>query len=610
MARLVLTNVQEKHDSIIQRSIEAGLNDYVAHKTNGVFLSAHKKRIMKTKNFLDFDNDDFVSIVGTCIYKGLFEQPALEKIYEDFNGDIEVLRSNAIGNYLIAIKKNKKITVFVDKYQVLKTYYFNVDGEWVIANSLADVASVLNNKQLDEFQLIEETHYGGTITHDTFFKNIFQLFGNEYIEIDLSSKRFTVNTIPYSRKRWNLADIPIEDVVNQYVEIVKNVFAQVAKVFGDDIRLQMTGGRDTRTVFAGLMNAGVKPKTMYGVGNSIITNTKNGDLLANEAFRDVFDLDLHIMNWQGDDIRNMENWDKFFIRYGFYYSISGANENVFAEYEGKIPNYPRLILTGDFGENLKLRQWIQDKNTKHFSIDEFLDGYYLGVMKLSDKYYLKSKEFREYVKEKFLQASNFYGIPNENGVFHVDHFDELRQIVDRNADSFFINFLNEFTHAIAIFSIRELYECPFDVPAKYRANGKFQLMLINKLYPDAFKVPFFSHCEKHIFDENAFTLKRKKRKSERIGYILNKLGIGEYNSVRVLLRILYRSFNKGYYKGVKEEASSRKLKARLIEHINNLQGTNKFINPKHFEGNTIVLMCYAQYLNGINMLLKRALLSQ
>jgi hypothetical protein len=601
MARLTLTNIQQKHDSLIQRNIKAGLDDYVVHQSDSVFVSAHKKRIVKTENFLEFDNGDFVSAVGTCIYKGFLGQPALKRIYEDFNDDIEALRSNAIGNYLIAVKKRKKVMVFVDKYQVLKTYYSNVDDEWVVANSLADVASVLNNKEVDEFQLINAIFCPkGTITHCTFFRNIFQIFGSEYIEIDLSSGRFSVNAIPYSRKRWNLTNVPIECVVDNYAEIVRNVFGQLAKVFGENIGLQMTGGRDTRTVFAGLMNVGVKPRIMYGVGNSIITNTKNDDLLANEALRDAFDLDLYIMNWRGDDIRNMENWDKFFFRYGFLYSIYGCNENVFAEYEGKIPNYPKLILTGDFCENLKLRRWIEDKDTKHFSIDEFIDGYYLDVVNL-DRCYSKSKEFKEYIRKEYLSTANLCGIPNDNGVFHVDQFDELRQITARNADSLYTNFLNEFTHSIAVFSIKDLYEYPFDVPAKYRANGRFQLMLISRLYPDSLKVPFFSHTRKHILDQRTFTLKRKKRKLEGIGYILNKLGINEYNRTRKLLRILYGMSNKEYYKGAKEEAISGKIKESLIEHIYSLHTCNSF-KPKCYQGPVNRLMVYAQYLHGINLL--------
>ncbi len=47
----------------------------------------------------------FCSIAGTCIYKNNVGKEALNEIYPDFKDDVEAIRTNAIGNYVIGVKK-------------------------------------------------------------------------------------------------------------------------------------------------------------------------------------------------------------------------------------------------------------------------------------------------------------------------------------------------------------------------------------------------------------------------------------------------------------------------------------------------------------------------
>ena len=109
MARLILTNNKDKFISARERNIIAGFDDYAQNDKGNTFLSVHKKRIKKIENYYEQPNGDFCCIVGTCIYRETVGINALKKIYDEFNGDVEKIRENALGNYIIVIKKNKEM---------------------------------------------------------------------------------------------------------------------------------------------------------------------------------------------------------------------------------------------------------------------------------------------------------------------------------------------------------------------------------------------------------------------------------------------------------------------------------------------------------------------
>lgn len=600
MARLILTNNENKYQKAINRNIDAGFSDYAQYNNGEIFVSTHKKRIVKTDNYMEFPGSDFVAVVGTCIYNNNLGMEALREIYNDFCGDIEAIRYKALGNYLVAIKKNGMVTVFLDKYQTLKTYYYNIKSEWFITNSLADIGFVLDDKSINEFAFMQETMHIGALGIQSMFEHAYQLYGHQFIEINTESYEFTVHNIPYHREHRNFHGRDIESIVDEYADMVKKRFTIVANIFGDNIRIHQTGGLDNRTVFAGFMNVGCKPKIMYGVGNSVITNTKHEDLLANELYAKIFNLDFYQLDWKYDYLNGFNDWESLFSRYGFYYAIYGGNKPFFEEYEGKIPNYPRFMECGYFGENLRLREWVVTQNKNVLSIDEFIDGYQLGAAygnyTANSDFYPNAYRFRNHLKGLFIEYSRLYGMEIEDGI-SIDQFDEFRHLQSRFADSIMVNLLNDFAPSIAMFSVYDLHEFPFDVPAEYRKNARFQLMLINRLYPDVMEVPVFTHCRMHDFNSATFSLKPHYNFTGLVAHNLKKLG--ENNFMYKIARNIYRTFksSKDYF------SESKLLKDYLIRIINeDTKYTESFIVPEKFSGSVDYLMLYAQYLHGIKLL--------
>lgn len=604
MARIIFTNNVGILNKWTKRNIESGFSEYNSIFSEPFSMVVHKKRVKKIENLFQSENGDFCSAVGTFIYKGEFGKTALIKCYKDFDEDIEKIRDNSLGNYLLAIKKCDKIRLFVDRNQIFRVYYFKKGDTFLLANGLYEIGCVLDSIEINEFVFLEETMLMGSIGQEAIFKNVFRLFGHQYIEIDLRNLEtsFSLKDLPYTRERRDLSHSSLDSIVNDYVNIVKPRFEIIAKVFGENIRLHQTGGLDSRTIFAGLMSVGCKPKIMYGEGNSVLTNTKNEDLSINAIYAKKFGLDFYKMNWKDNYVQSIQEWPELLKRYGFNFSIYGGNRSFFREYEGLIPDYPDFMECGYFLENLRLREWADTEIEDSISMKDFINRYLLGGaygnFSAGEGVYSNITKFRKYLTEKYIRFANLYGIPLEKGITK-ENFDEVRWIHARNCDSRMVNFLNDFAPSISLFSVFGLHEFPFDVPARYRRNAQFQLMFIHKLFPQALEVPIFSHCQKQRFNSNTFTIQAQHTKSEMIKHFLKNRVCNDhfYN----LLKSLYHPCFKNK---ISSEREYNSLKEDLINILTNQDRRFVgFLDPNDFSGDIRFLMNYVQYVYGLSSLI-------
>lgn len=595
MARIICSNNFDTYKRQVNRIAQNGLTNYENIELNRVYVAIFQKRMIKNENCLRFPNGDFIGSAGTLIYDSLLGKPALKKLYHDFNGNVADARKWCMGNYLILLKKNGNLYGFVDKYQTLHVYYYCINGYWFISNSLADVGFSLTDPKVDEFSLIQESLLCQRVGKQSIFKDVYQLYGNEFIKIDMKTNQFSLIPLSYHRQRQNLEDAPIEAIVNQYAELVIKNFGVIAGAFGNSIGLHMTGGLDTRTVFSAFSAVGCTPNVlMYGVGNTELTNTKKEDMRIVLEYARRFGVDIHIMNWrhQKEDF-DIDNWDKYFNKYGFYYSLYGSSSNFFAEYEGKIPSYPLFMECGYFGENLRLREWLKERTQKNFSIEEFVEEYcFKPFLK---RIYPNYDRLLSYLTALFEQYSKLYGILTSSQEVDHDNFDEFRWLAARYADSRMVNLLNEFTYSIATFGLPELHEFPFDIPARFREDGRFQLMLIDKLNQTALDIPIFSHCHYQELDRMNYTVTPMLRIENRISRFLKGHGINGH--FYELLKKIYFMAQRG--KGQHDRATSIGLREFLIEQISQDDDGMSFIEPDKFYGDLRHLCNYAQYLHGI-----------
>jgi len=534
MARLTITNNKEKFHQDIELNKKAGLEDYQIIRNNGIYLVVYKKRIIKTDNLIKFENGDFVSAVGTIIYKEHFAAKALEHLYWDFDENIKKIREYSIGNYCICIKKSERIYCFTDKYNVINVYYYKNNDDWFLTNSLANVLHSRNQVDINEYPFIEEVFQVGGIGRNTIVKGVVQLVGNDHVLID-GYNSFTIIAKEYQRRKWNHKGQKIDVLAQEYARKIKKYTNLIVKHFGENIRIQQTGGLDSRTIAAAVLSQGCIPKTMYGVGNSLLTNTKKEDLDFNKVFATMYDIDFYEMDWRTNLKEDIRKWKDLFNKFGFHYIKYGGGQKHFTEYDGQIPNYPDLILTGLYGEFLRLREWADEQDSEYLDFDSIVSNYFIKRSGLNDMVYTNLVSYKSYYKELLIEYSKEYDIPVQNNEVHIDSFDHLRELRAREGDSSLINFLNEYTHSLLLFSIDELYEYTFDLPASYRRNAKFQIKVIKHLYDKILELPLFAHCRECAINNDDEVIEIiKKNKATLFKY--------KYPSIYDFAKSIYRSF--------------------------------------------------------------------
>jgi len=599
MARIISTNNYEKYKNAFNSNKISGLSDCSEFIYLDTFTVAFNKRVVKTDNFLKIDENNFIASSGTIIYKQEFGKNALKKIFDDFDSNhIDEVRSNGMGNYLIVIQKNDCIYAFVDKYQIFKTYYFNINDTWFISNSLFDIGKALDDIEIDEFAFMQETMQIGVIGNQSIFKNVYQLFGDEFIQINHETQKFSIHKVPYKRTKRNFEDKNIDEIVEEFKLISQKYFGMVKNIFGNEIGIHMTGGLDSRTILSGFLSVNAKPKLLYGIGENNITNTKAEDLNIIELISNLFNLEYNTLNWENNYLYSFEKWNVFFAKYGFNYSIYGVNNNFFEEYEGKLEDYPCFFEFGYFGEYLRLRDWAQKQNKNFFTIDEFVSDYHLKSF--LERIYVNVNDFKKYLIDKFKSEAIKYEIQLSENMFSVNQFEELRLLSNKYADSRITNFINEFAPSVIILSTEELYEFILDVPAKYRKDAVFQLKLIDSLCSKSLDIPFFSHAKKQCFDKKEYKIKPLLTKPEKINEILKHFGIS--GQIYSFLRKLYFYFS-GDEKFKKRTIEDKQLKKLLIESISiDSKYVPNFILAEKFDGDIRFLLNYALYIHAIRLI--------
>lgn len=296
MARLFLGNDKDVFLEFKRHNLGIGFHNYSSFEKDNISVIAFKKLKIDNENYCEFGND-FISGVGTFVYKESIGAVALKQIYNDFSGDLLEIRKNLIGNYLLALKKSEKVYVFCDANNIFNAYYYENKGQWCISNCLYEIALALPIELgINEFNVIEQIFQYNILGNGTVFNEIQKLLGSEYLEIDLEEGSFCKKQL-YLSSPYKISERPLEELVDEFCSDLQKITRKIVKCFNGDIGVCMTGGLDARMILAAFLSNGCKPVLTYGVGNSQLTNTKNGDLEVDKIYSERFDLPLKIMDW-------------------------------------------------------------------------------------------------------------------------------------------------------------------------------------------------------------------------------------------------------------------------------------------------------------------------
>ncbi|KAA1166116.1 hypothetical protein [Pseudoalteromonas fuliginea] len=599
MSRIVISNDEKVFDSLVKENIKSGVELSNVIKRAGLYFASFYKRVKKNENFFESDNSDFILGCGTLIYNDSTSSEALEGIISNYEQSLSI-RDNIFGNYSIVLSKDSVVTVFCDPYSIHDIYYYEENGTFAICNSLKELTKVKSNKSVKVSSLISETILSGYIGNETFIEGIFKLRGTE--KLILQSEELSIVDVNYQKAVWNFEGKTVDDAVDTYVNLIKKYTSKIAKVWGE-IGVHQTGGLDNRLIFSGLIDAGVKPLLLYGKGNGILTTTNQEDLECVKQYSKKFDLKHHIMDWGHNETDySLNSINSLFNKYGFKFAIYGAPKSFFSEYEGGIPDYPDFLEFGYFGENLRLREYLDGRDS--ISLDDFFEDYLFGGRygDINNPDFLpQSMEIKRTLRAEYLKEASLFGLNIDTDILAKD-FDEFRWVHARKADSRSLNLINEFTSSFATLSVPELHEFPWSLPAEWRENAQFQLRVIHRLYPQSLTVPIFSHGNLQTLNKNNFSLTINYTWAQKVKSLMDVFNASS-KVINYSKEVYFRFFERNKEKAklaLKNKSSTEYVVKKLESYFENeCPKELSFIVPKHYPGHIVGLYRYYLHIRAL-----------
>ncbi|MDH5021360.1 hypothetical protein [Halobacterium rubrum] len=465
-----------------------------------VALRTYHKRCIENENFRAFDDGDFVAVVGTLILDGKIGGEVLELVYEHVtSGNQSVIREQGLGHYAVVVCEDDELTAFTDPNGVFELYYMSGEN-WIISDGLAACSRSLDSRTVNRHQLFELAIEYSEISEASVFDSVDRLFGSEMLEVNLTDGTLRVSEVGLPERDWDYTDASFGDVLTDYASRVRDTFEELEQA-SDSIGVQATGGLDSRTVLGGLLNEGVEPIILYGVGNSKLTNTKDSDAMLAKRFADRYDLPFEQLDWREEYPLGIDTWNNLFRSYGFDFLMYGATTSFFDSFTDRGENMPELVMSGyGFGTVSNTYFWEMSDVTP-ISFEDLVKDYFTAVDCFENSLRNRSEYEEELVDECQAALQKLTNEPLEEP-FDIGEFSKVIQLLFGRPQSAYASSANEFTFHIAPLATYELSRPVIDFPTEYRAGERIRIHLIKDLFPDILEPPLFSGRKQASITEN------------------------------------------------------------------------------------------------------------
>lgn len=198
-------------------------------------------------------NDLIISLGYICLLNASSQQETLEYILKSFDETkISEIKEKSIGQYVLLIKKDKKVFLFSDFMGSRNIFYSEEHGISsssfsLMENFLGTELTDLDVNKVFEFIFVKHVLYPGLLGSSTFHKKIKWLMPYEYIVIDENDSSFRVKSIKYYIENDKKNDSSV--LSDELLATIRNVVRRPE--FKDSmVTATLSGGRDSRVVAA------------------------------------------------------------------------------------------------------------------------------------------------------------------------------------------------------------------------------------------------------------------------------------------------------------------------------------------------------------------------
>lgn len=501
MSKFILTNSLEKTAKSVSFSTKYGYHVSGECCQKHYAFSCYSKLSVDNQNFVDF-GPDFVSVIGSVIYKDKVGYDSLYSIYKDFDGDINIIRNHVLGNGAFIIKKGDEITIFCEHLALYHVFYYFDGTDFVVSDELYDVCYLCKGLEVDYDNFIHSIMTFGIYGKETEIKNIYCLQDNEKLIINTLTGNAKVVEVG---SEWrSLENLNYYETILQIGNILKTDALMLAKHYGVPA-FSSTGGLDNRLNMAAFLAVGIKPDLFYGIGNSYVTNTFDGDLEINKLFQKQLNLNLNLISWKCSDPVD-KDWEELEHLMGFHSSRYAGSKD-FNESYINIKN--KLLIFGCMGEIYRINEnsYLEDIGFRNYTLDEYIDLCPIGFFRNPYQLLFKDKEkMHNHIKAELLPLCEKWGMNPQNLSAEDDFLLWMERM--RISDSAILNQMNRHHYCIALNAQYPIVRLLSGIHPKNKCNGKFQIDLVNSLKPELMQIPLFSRCMYVKYDKKTRTMKR------------------------------------------------------------------------------------------------------
>lgn len=419
---------------------------------------------LKGNKFKSFEQDGIVIFVDGYVYNieetnRLFAIEAdnfSQQLFYAYQNNILSKLLNKTDGYFCATiydKKSQKILLISDRLGTRFTYYYFKKDIFAFCGSIKGLLAINNiEKNIDKKSIecfVDNTPNFYLLGDNTFFENIKLINPATILEYNIANNSlsqgyyWTFGEI----KKSNISYEEAIDVLHDLVE--KAVLKRIKNINLNDCDLPLSGGLDSRLIFAILNNHNKMPSMIYTKGTKDCTDAVYAKKLCKRYgyFHNLITptgIDNYIENgmansWNIDGMFPFVEYGTFSMQYNKTFSISG--------YIGD------LI----FGETCK-------NNSDYF--DKKMDS------KIAESFYGKHKNLSNY-------ESNYYNIEKIEPSLLMNRV--------RRYTAQMVNHFSNYNEIIMPYIDNNIIDFIYSIPDEYRANNNLYADMLLKYYNEYFK---------------------------------------------------------------------------------------------------------------------------
>jgi hypothetical protein len=468
-----------------------------------------------------------IHLFGTYSFRGQFGMAAAEEALSEFaKQGLASLSKTIDGTYVCFVVTERETVVFVDG---LGTYplFFKREGDNThsIANDITLLCGV-DCRGIGDFEALAAVLLFTPIPPSSMLSNVSRLLGTQ--SLHLQDGRLEIREMPRSRQMVELAsnfEAAVAQVADKLVSQTLNMVDS-----NRDQSLFMTGGLDTRTVLAILLASDQRPTLLYGVGDSILTNTKSSDRDIVSEIAKQERLQMRTLNWSTDWNLDRDRAVSNLRRFGLEVSLCYGGSSAFLDSMEEVSD-SQQTWSGYGGETLRLREWayawLEERDS--INVDDFISDFVLGggygFRRRMKKLPLVS-ELRSCLMKDYRRLLDHLGIvPVGVNEVSTEEWTNLEYAFRRFVATKWLQVQNTFTASVNPFFAPEVFELLRQIPNDWRRHGKFQLAVIKYLHPSLANVDVFSHTLRYSVAEGQLRQNQFDSSERLMRGVLRGLGI-------------------------------------------------------------------------------------